>query len=91
MGKIFSAFIYVLLLIICVFSAILVFPAYRKYVNTTVEVSELTERLDRKKAECLALQQEIHDLEHRASATEKVARERFRLCRAGEQIYIYTE
>ncbi len=91
MGKIVSAFIYVLLGIIIIFSAILVYPAYRKYVNTTVEVAELNKNLDRKKQECLALQQEIHNLEHRASATERVARERFHLCREGEQIYLYTE
>ena len=57
----------------------------------STEVAELNSRLDRKKQECLALQQEIHNLEHRASATERVARERFHLCREGEQIFLYTE
>ena len=35
--------------------------------------------------------QEVHDLQHNASAVEKVAREKYHLCRDGEVIYIYSE
>ena len=47
--------------------------------------------LDRVKSEYLTLQQEVHDLQHNASAVEKVAREQYHLCRDGEVIYIYSE
>ena len=36
-------------------------------------------------------EQEVHDLQHNASAIEKVAREQYHLCRDGEVIYIYSE
>jgi len=43
------------------------------------------------RGEYLTLQQEVHDLQHNASAVEKVAREKYHLCRDGEVIYIYSE
>ena len=91
MGRVVTAVIYVLLVLVLIVSGILVLPAYRKYKSTQQEVFSLRADLDRKKAEYLTLQQEVHDLQHNASAIEKVAREQYHLSREGEVIYIYSE
>ena len=91
MGKLLTGVIYILLVLVLIVSGILVFPAYRKYKRTQQEVFSLRADLDRKKAEYLTLQQEVHDLQHNASAIEKVAREQYHLSREGEVIYIYSE
>ena len=91
MGKVLTSLIYLLLGLVLVISGILVLPAYRKYRQTEQEVETLQADLDRVKSEYLTLQQEVHDLQHNASAVEKVAREQYHLCRDGEVIYIYSE
>jgi len=91
MGKVLTAVIYVLLVLVLIVSGILVLPAYRKYKRTKQEVVSLQADLVRVKTEYLTLQQEVHDLQHNASAIEKVAREQYHLCRDGEVIYIYSE
>lgn len=91
MEKIMQTVIYLLLALVLVVSGFLVLPAYRKYKRTKQEVVSLQADLDRAKEEYLTLQQEVHDLQHNASAIEKVAREQYHLCRDGEVIYIYTE
>ena len=74
---------------ILVFSLIFVWPAYKKYSKLRDFVAELNEELNAKSAECIALNREVHDLEHRPSAAEKVAREKFNLCREGELVLKY--
>ena len=91
MGKLLTGAIYVLLVLVLIVSGILVLPAYRKYKQTKQEVVTLQDDLDRVKREYLTLQQEVHDLQHNASAIEKVAREQYHLCRDDEVIYIYSE
>ena len=91
MGKVLQSFIYLLLLLVLIVSVILVVPAHRKFVRTKQEVFSLRADLDRVKGEYRTLQQEVHDLQHNASAVEKVAREQYHLCRDGEVIYIYSE
>ena len=91
MGKVLSGIVYFFLFLMLVVSGILVVPAYRKYRQTLQEVETLQADLDRVKGEYLTLQQEVHDLQHNASAIEKVAREQYHLSREGEVIYIYSE
>lgn len=91
MGKLLTGLIYLLLALVLIISGILVLPAYRKYRQTEQDVESLQADLDRVKAEYLTIQQEVHDLQHNASAVEKVAREQYHLCRDGEVIYIYSE
>ncbi|MBQ7730607.1 MAG: septum formation initiator family protein [Lentisphaeria bacterium] len=91
MGKLLKGFIYTLLVLVLIVSGILVLPAYQKYKKTEQEVFDLQADLDRVKGEYLTLQQEVHDLQHNASAIEKVAREQYHLSREGEVIYIYSE
>ena len=91
MGKVLTAVIYVLLVLVLIVSGILELPAYQKFKHTKQDVANLRADLDRVKGEYLTLQQEVHDLQHNASAVEKVAREKYHLCRDGEVIYIYSE
>lgn len=91
MNKVFTIFLYLVLVATFLFSVALVVPAYQKYLRAKSEVSDLSETLDRRKQESQSLSQEIHDLEHKASAIEKVAREKFRYCREGEQIFLYNQ
>ena len=91
MGKVLTSFIYALLVLVLVVSGILVLPAYRKYKRTKQDVVSLQADLDRVKSEYPTLQPEVHDLQHNASAIEKVAREQYHLSREGEVIYIYSE
>ena len=91
MGKVLTAVIYVLLALVLIVSGFLVIPAHRKYMQTKREVVSLRADLDRVKSEYRTLQQEVHDLQHNASAIEKVAREQYHLCRDDEVIYIYSE
>ena len=91
MGKVLTGLIYTLLVLVLIVSGILVLPAYQKYKRTKQDVFELQADLDRVRAEYLTLQQEVHDLQHNASAIEKVAREQYHLARDGEVIYIYSE
>ena len=91
MGKALSVALYVLLIVIFIFSASLVIPVYRQYRAAQKEVQELTAGLENRKTEYLALREEVHDLEHKSSAIEKVAREKFHYSRESEIVYLYTE
>lgn len=87
--KMLSFSLYVLLGIIFAFSVILVLPVYKRYTDMQKNVSDLNVELKNAQNECLTLTREVHDLEHSAAATEKVAREKYNFCREGEQILIY--
>ena len=45
--------------------------------------------LEKRKTTRTALLREVHDLEHNPEAIEKVARERFNMCKDGELIIKY--
>lgn len=91
MGKILTFTSYAILAIVLTASVVLILPVYRKYVKTRRDVTLLQENLDRVRTEYTNLQQEVHDLEHKSSAIEKVAREEYHLCREGEIIYLYNQ
>ena len=89
--KMLSATLYVILVIILVTAVIVILPVYRKYVNMQNKVSRL-EQEDRELYEAhQTMLKEISDLEHESLAVEKIAREKFKLCRENEQILIYDE
>lgn len=91
MGKIQTVVIALLLLIVLTCSTIQVIPTYLKMKEAKREVAEKTAQLERIRAEVHSYQQDIHDLEHKPSATEKIAREKFNYCRDTETIILYTE
>lgn len=91
MNSLLRKALYLLLIMVFIFSLFLVVPVYRQYRKAQQEVAELNKELDRCRAESLALHEEIHDLEHHSGAIERVAREKFRYSREGEIVYLYTE
>ena len=91
MEKVLSAALYVLLIVIFIFSAGLVVPVYRRYCRAQQEVADLERALEHRRSECMALREEVHDLEHKSSAVEKFAREKFHYSRESEVVYLYTE
>ena len=54
-------------------------------------VSKLEEELRRKNIDYMELRQEIYNLKNNPHAVEKVAREKYKLAKEGETIYIYKE
>ena len=66
-------------------------PVYKKMRQAEQTVRVKREIHEQLRGEIMTIPQEIHDLEHNSSATEKIAREKFNYCREGEIIYIYSE
>lgn len=91
MEKALSVALYAMLIVIFLFSIGLVIPVYKRYRQAQQEVADLDRALTRRKSEYLVLRDEVHDLEHKSSAVEKVAREKFRYSRESEVVYLYTE
>lgn len=66
------------------------FPAYIQRQKMRAKVNILQKILDQKKAECLEKNQQKNDIDANApKAIEKVAREKYKLCKPGEVIYTY--
>jgi cell division protein FtsL len=75
--------------ILIVISFVLIFPAYTHLQKMKDKKDELQKKLEEKQAECLELRQLFSDLESNPKAVEKIAREKFGLCKRDEVIYIY--
>ena len=87
--SVFSIFLYVLMGLILLFSLAFVWPAYKRHSKMKDYVAELNDEFSAKSSECIELNREVHDLERKPSAAEKVAREKYNLCREGELILKY--
>lgn len=74
--KAVSVLLFMLLLLIFGFSLTLVWPAYNRYNNLRNDLAELNRELQMKINESVILNREVHDLEHKPAAAEKVAREK---------------
>lgn len=72
-------------------SVIQVIPVFLKKRQAEQTIQEKKQILNKEEDRYRSLMQEIHDLEHSAAAIERVAREKFKYCRPGETIYIYSE
>jgi cell division protein FtsB len=89
--KIVLYFFYLVVALLIISSAVLILPVYRKYQKRQTILSKLKEQATLKTAECIKLNQEVYKLQHSGEAVEKVAREKFGLCREGETIMRYKE
>ncbi len=87
--KVFTGFLFILLLAIFIFSLSLAWPVFKRYNAIQEEFRRTQLELDRKISESVALNREVHDLEHNTAAIEKVAREKYKLCKEGELILKY--
>lgn len=72
-------------------SIIQIIPVYlqKRQAERTIQEKQLI--LEKVQDEYRSNLQEVHDLEHSPAAVEKVAREKFKYCRPGETIILYTE
>jgi len=82
-------FFYFVIILIVISAAIMILPVYRQFKIREEKVSLLHEQTALKTAESMRLHQEINDLTRDPRAIEKVAREKFGLCRKGELIMEY--
>ena len=87
--KMLSTTLYVILGIVLAAAVILILPVYQKYRNMQSRVAQL-EKEDRElQEEYQTMLTEVHDLESKSLAVERVAREKYKLCRENEQVLIY--
>lgn len=77
--------------LIAITSIVFVTPVYRKHEEMKKRLNYLEEELARKNAECVKLNRLVHDMRHDPETVEKIAREKFGLCRPGEIIYKYDD
>ena len=87
--KMLSGTLYVILGVVLIGAVILIMPVYRKYVTMQNKVSRLEQEDRELRLEYQTLLKEVHDLETESLAVEKIAREKYKLCRENEQILIY--
>ena len=85
--KAVSILLFVLLLLIFGLSLHFVWPAYSNALQQ--DLSKLNHELQEKIDESVSLNREVHDLEHSPAAAEKVAREKYNLCKENELILKY--
>ena len=82
-------FFYFIIVLIIISASVMILPVYRQFKIREEKVSLLHEQTALKTAESMRLHQEISDLTRDPNAIEKVAREKFGLCRQGELIMEY--
>jgi cell division protein FtsL len=88
-NSIFTFLFFLLIIIIIVVTVVLVLPAFSKYKKMEQEIDDLEKKLAEKNAECIQLNREVLGLKNSPKAVEKVAREKFHLCKPGETVYKY--
>ena len=87
--SVISIFFTILLFLIFVFALTLFSPAMKRTHEVEAKLEEQKMILDKLKTTRTALLREVHDLERDPQAIEKVARERFNMCKEGEIIIRY--
>lgn len=84
-----SVFLYILLFLIFVFALTLFSPAMKRTHEVEAELEKKQALLEKRKTLRTTLLREVHDLERNPAAVEKVARERFNMCKEGEIVIKY--
>ena len=87
--RMLSGTLYVILAVVLVGAVILILPVYWKYVTMQDENSRMEQEYRALREEQQRMLKEVHDLESESLAVEKIAREKYNLCRKNEQILIY--
>ena len=87
--KMLSGTLYVILAIVLIGAVILILPVYWKYVTMQDENTRMEQEYRALREEQQRMLKEVHDLESESLAVEKIAREKYNLCRKNEQILIY--
>ena len=86
MRKFFQVLFYLLFASLFIFGGVMLLKSWNDLRNMRQLVSELEAKLDDKSNNVLELNDNIQALESNPHAVEKVAREKFKLCKEGEII-----
>ena len=78
-----------LLFLILIGAAVLLLPVWKEFKNQEHELAKLREEITSLKNERNEMLKKIADLEKSPDAVEKVAREKFKLVRPGDTVYVY--
>ncbi len=89
MDKLLKVVYFAIFAILVIVSFVILVPVYTNLQKVRSNNEDLKKKLEEKQAECLELRQLFSDLESNPKAVEKVAREKFGLCKRDEVIYIY--
>ena len=89
MKKILQYVFYVLFVGVLLIGGLILLKSWNDLQNMQDKVSDLQAKLRERNNECTELHQDIYDLKNNPDAVEKVAREKFRLCRENEIIFTY--
>jgi cell division protein FtsB len=76
-----------ILVVLIGFALYVLVPAYARYRDTRMTIHEMEQSLQQQEGELMELKKELAALRTDYRAIERVARERFGLCREGEEIY----
>lgn len=87
--KVFTFFVYLIIAVILLSAIALIWPVHKAHERMKNNVQALNEDLAMKSAECAKLNKSVHDLDSDPKTVEKVAREKFGLCKDGELIMKY--
>ncbi|MBO5762614.1 MAG: septum formation initiator family protein [Lentisphaeria bacterium] len=83
--------LYLLIALALAAAAVLLWPVYLEQQKKVNELSGLQEELNSKRAVSAELSKEVNALQQSPDAVEKVAREKFKLCREGETVLEYND
>lgn len=86
MRKFFQILFYLLFASVFIFGGVMLLKSWNDLHNMRQLVAELEAKLDEKNNSVLELNENIQALESNPHAIEKVAREKFKLCKEGEII-----
>ena len=87
--KVISAFLYIIMGLILIFALTMFSPAMKRTREIEMELEKQKLILESRKNTRTALLREVHDLERSPEAIEKIARERFNMCKDGEIVIKY--
>ena len=81
-----SYWLFLLAALVLLAAAALLLPVQREYKMKRQELDGLRRELDSKRANSAVLSKEVSDLQTSPEAVERVAREKYNLCRDGETV-----
>ncbi len=87
MNRLIQIVFIALLASILVASTVLIFPAYHKNKNLSDQKQETKQKLIEKQQEYLKLRQTLSNITGKDEEVERIAREKFNLCKNSETIY----
>lgn len=90
MSRVMMIVFYVVIAAVAIVSLVFILPASHRLNQMKSRVAQLEEELAARRREAVEMEQFLRDLRDNPRAVEKVAREKFGLCRPDEVIYLYT-